>query len=144
MKLTVELLGILVVVSFSTATQAADQVAWLSVRYSNGAVKTFVQGPYTSKASCDKLNQITWDNVLTACGSCKVEQQFCIPAEQLTGPFAKGLRKEPVAIPYVVATSKGRIFLSGIPTSEALAECERLASEFRRNGYPKSVCVLPP
>lgn len=61
----------LTILSIATYANAADHISWLTVRYEDQSVKTFLQGPYASKATCDKLNQTSLDNVLTACGSCK-------------------------------------------------------------------------
>ena len=121
---------------------AADYVSWLSVRYEGTAVKTFLQGPHNSKVQCEKLNETTWDNVLTACGICKVEQKFCMSADQLGEFYAKALRKERAEFPYVISTPKGRILFSGVPTASAVAECNRLAQLFRANGYVDARCVL--
>ena len=133
----------LTILSIATYANAADHISWLTVRYEDQSVKTFLQGPYASKATCDKLNQTTWDNVLTACGYCKVEQKACMPADDLKEVYAKALRRERAAFPYVVATPKGRIIISGVPTATAIAECNRLAAEFRANGYGDARCVLP-
>lgn len=122
---------------------AAEHAAWLVVRYEDQSVKTFLQGPYRSKTSCEKLNQITWDNVLTACGSCKAEQKHCMELSQLGELYSKSLRKERAPYPYVVATPEGRIILSGVPTATAVSECNRLAHQFRSNGYANAQCVLP-
>ena len=54
------------ILSIATYANADDHISWLTVRYEDQSVKTFLQGPYASKAACDKLNQTTWDNVLTA------------------------------------------------------------------------------
>lgn len=125
------------------STDAAEYVSWLAVRYPDQAVKTFLQGPYESKARCDQLNQSTWDNVLTACGTCRAEEKFCSRADELREIYAKALRSERAAYPYVIATPKGRIIISGVTTSVAVAECQRLAESFRSNGYRDARCVLP-
>lgn len=125
------------------SARAADYVSWLAVRYPDQAVKTFLQGPYKSKARCDQLNQSTWDNVLTACGTCRAEEKFCSRADELKEGYAKALRKERAAYPYVIATPQGRIIISGVSTSVAVAECQRLAESFRSNGYSDARCVLP-
>ena len=132
-------------IAFSSQTAwASDYYSWLSVRYSaNDSVKTFLQGPYKSKSWCDKLNQTTWDNVLTACGSCKVEMKHCDRLEQLPDGYRKLLRRERAAMPYVIATPEGRIFFSGVSTAIAIDECHRLATSFRGNGYSEARCVLP-
>jgi hypothetical protein len=133
----------LTILSITTYANAAEYVSWLTARYEDQSVKTFLQGPYASKATCDKLNQTTWDNVLTACGSCKAEQKACMPANDLKEVYAKALRRERAAFPYVIATPKGRIIISGVPTAIAITECNRLAAEFRTNGYGDARCVLP-
>lgn len=122
---------------------AAEYFSWLSVRYSDRSVKTFLQGPYKTKAWCDKLNQTTWDNVLTACGTCSTEMKYCDRIEKLQGIYSKLIRRERAAMPYVVATPEGRIFFSGVPTSTAVDECHRLAASFKGNGYSDARCVLP-
>ena len=123
---------------------ASDYYSWLAVRYSeNNGVKTFLQGPYNSKSACDKLNHLTWDNVLTACRSCKVEMKHCDRLEGLPDLYRKLLRRERAVMPYVIATPKGRIFFSGIPTNIAIDECHRMAETFRSNGYSEARCVLP-
>lgn len=136
----------ILLLALATACQkvgAAEYVSWLAVRYSDQAVKTFLQGPYKSKAWCDELNQTTWDNVLTACGTCSAEAKFCIPMDELREGWAKALRKERAVYPYVIASPKGRIIISGVTTSVAVAECKRLADSFRSFGYHDSRCVLP-
>ena len=137
-------LPILLYLFVAQEAQAADHISWLAVRYQDNSVKTFLQGPYSSKAQCDKLNQSTWDNVLTACGTCKAEEKACTPASELREVFAKALRKEQAAFPYVIATPKGRIIISGVPTATAATECQRLGQQFRENGYADARCVLPP
>jgi hypothetical protein len=123
---------------------ASNYYSWLVVRYSeNNGVKTFLQGPYNSKSGCDKLNQITWDNVLTARGSCKVEMKHCDRLEGLPDLYKKLLRRERAVMPYVIATPKGRIFFSGISTNIAIEECHRMAKIFQTNGYSEARCVLP-
>lgn len=122
---------------------AADYVSWLAVRYPDQGVKTFLQGPYKSKARFDQLNQSTWANVLTACGTCRAEEKFCSRADELKEVYTKALRKERAAYPYVIATPEGRIIISGVSTSVAVAECQRLAESFRSNGYRDARCVLP-
>ena len=131
------------ILSIATYANADDHISWLTVRYEDQSVKTFLQGPYASKATCDKLNQTTWDNVLTACGSCKVEQKACMPAADLKEVYAKALRRDRAAFPYVVATPKGRIIISGVTTATAIAECNHLAAKFRANSYSDARCVLP-
>lgn len=132
------------VVILTQGAWAADYYSWLAVRYSdNKVLKTFLQGPYDSKASCDKLNQITWDNVFTACGSCTVEMKHCDRLENLSDGFRKLLRRERAAMPYAIATPKGRIFFSGMPTNTAINECHHLAASFQNNGYSEARCVVP-
>ena len=121
---------------------AADFYAWLVVRYPEKAVRTFLQAPYVSKALCERSNQATWDNVITACGNCSVEVKQCAPLDELPDLFRKTLRQEPAAFPYVVANQKARIITSGVPTSYAVEECQRLAAEFKAGGYPEARCVL--
>lgn len=121
---------------------AADFYAWLVVRYPEKAVRTFLQAPYASKARCERSNQATWDNVITACGTCSVEVKQCAPLDELPDLFRKTLRQEPAAFPYVVANQKARIITSGVPTSYAIEECHRLAGEFKAGGYPEARCVL--
>lgn len=121
----------------------AEYASWLVVRYPDGAVKTFLQGPYASRDQCDKLNQTTWSNVLNACVTCTAEEKSCSPADTLSESYAKMLRNERAAVPYVVATPKGRIIVSGVPTPVAAAECIRLRDQFRANGYSDARCVLP-
>jgi Fe-S oxidoreductase len=131
---------------FSTVSRdayAADYFSLLVVRYSDQSVKTFLQGTYDSKARCDQLNQTTWDNVLTACGSCKAEEKFCNSTNELPEMYAKALRREQAAYPYVISTLKGRIIISGVTTDEAVAECQLLAEKFRSNLYSDARCVLP-
>lgn len=133
----------LILLAACDSAGAADYVSWLAVRYPDRAVKTFLQGPYKSKARCDQLNQSTWDNVLTACETCSAEEKFCSRADELKEIYAKALRKERAAYPYVIATPEGRIIVSGVSTSAAVAECQRLAESFRSNGYRDARCVLP-
>lgn len=128
----------------STSANATEYVSWLSVRYQDGAVKTFLQGPYPSRLRCDQLNQTTWDNVLTACkDSCKVEEKSCLRADEILEVYAKAIRKERTAFPYVVATPAGRIIISGVSTSVAVAECHRLARDMKSNAYSGARCMLP-
>lgn len=134
----------LLVVMISTGANATEYVSWLMVRYKDGAVKIFLQGPYHSRPRCDQLNQITWDNVFTACRDfCKVEEKSCLRADELLEVYAKAIRKEQAAFPYVVATPAGRIIISGVSTSIAVAECHRLARDFRSNAYSDAQCILP-
>jgi hypothetical protein len=133
----------LLLLCIATQAQAAEYVSWLAVRYQDHSVKTFIQGPYGSRPQCDKLNQTTWDNVQTACGICTAEAKFCLPAPELAEVFAKALRSERAAFPYVIATPKGRIIVSGVATDAAIAECQRLGQQFRVNGYSEARCVLP-
>lgn len=134
---------LLILTTTCNSADDAEYVSWLFVRYPDKAVKTFLQGPYKSKAWCDKLNQTTWDNVLTACGTCQTEAKFCTRADELKELYAKALRKERAPYPYVIATSKGRIIISGVPTKVAVEECHRLADDFRSNGYRDARCMLP-
>jgi len=143
MKLSTLAISIVGLASFATSVWAVDYFSWLAVRYSNGSVKTFLQGPYKSKSWCDKLNQSTWDNTLTACGSCTVDQKFCDRLDNLPVMYGKLLRGDPATIPYVIATPEGRIFFSGVTTSTAHDECHRLAASFKANGYAAARCVLP-
>jgi hypothetical protein len=122
---------------------AADYFAWLNVRYPNRAVKTFLQGPYPSKARCDLHNQTTWDNVITSCGSCAAEVQQCGRMEDLPEMYRKVLRQEPAAFPYVVATRQGRIFMSGVSAAFALEECQRMEAAFKRELYAEARCIRP-
>lgn len=133
----------LIFVAICPIANATEYFSWLSVRYPDQAVKTFLQGPYDSMSRCDHLNQSTWDNVLTACGSCSAESKFCSPMDELREAYAKAIRKERAAFPYVVATPAGRIIISGVSTRTAVAECQRLEEVFRSNGYGDARCVLP-
>lgn len=127
----------------SSSAFASDYFAFLAVRYSDNSVKTFVQGPFNSKPRCDTLNQSTWDNTLTACGSCNAEQKFCVTKDDFPEIYLKTIRREKAAFPYVVATTNGRIIISGVRTSVAIEECQLLANKFRNNGYAEARCVLP-
>ena len=132
-----------IIATASSFANGTEFFSWLAVRYPDQSVKTFLQGHFASKPRCEQLNQSTWDNVLTACGSCKVDEQFCSPISNLRDGYAKALRKERAAFPYVVATPNGRIIISGVPTHNAVAECHRLADRFKENGYEDARCILP-
>lgn len=120
---------------------AADYFALLDVRYATGIKKTFIGGPYSSKAQCNKLNQVVWDNVQPTCGNCKNEMQVCSDMSVLNEPLRKVLAGEKTALTYVNATEKGKIILSAASASVIAQECEDSAKKFRLNGYKKASCV---
>lgn len=131
----------IVAASSSGHTLAADFYHMLTVRYPSGLVKTFVGGPYSPQAWCEKQAQTVWDNVITTCGSCRKELQQCGEWSSMPPYYVKTFRNEPIAVPYVTAIPKGRILFSGVGSDAALAECRHTASQFRANGFPNSACI---
>jgi hypothetical protein len=139
-------ISFILLLAFSGTCQtshAEEFVGFLEIRYPNQLVKTLLQGPYSSKKRCENLNQTTLDNALIACGSCNIENNFCISEREVPEIYSKVLRKEKSAFPYIIATPKGRIIISGIPMQSAIAECRYIAEKFRSNGYGDARCVLP-
>lgn len=134
---------IILITLYSPNVFATEYFSWLSAQYQNGAVKTFLQGPFETKSFCNELNQITWNNTYTACGNCKKTQYYCADIETLEEGYKKILQGKKSFTPYVVATKKGRIFFSGVQKSVAIAECERLAKIFKENANNNSRCVKP-
>lgn len=131
----------LLCVFFSPIAYAADYFSVLDVRYENGMKKTFLGGPYTTKAWCEKMNQNTWDHIQPACGNCAKEINMCADSSALSEPFRKVMNGEPAPVAYVKATAKGRIVLSGANKANIDKECEDTALSFRSNGYPDARCV---
>lgn len=132
--------------SVASATDAASvdgYVSELVVRYPDGVIKIFVQGPDASKESCESYARTTWENIAKVCGTCWVQERHCRTMDNIGDLYATTLRGEPANYPYVVATPKGRIIIRGTPDSVAAGECAYLAQVFRANGYPASRCVLP-
>lgn len=122
---------------------ASEYVSLIFVRYSDSTLKTFVQGPDKSKALCEKLSQVTWDNIVTVCGKCSLEKSICLRTYEIEEMYADVLQSNEAIHPYVIATPKSRIIISGIVQSAAIAECQRLAQNFRSNGYRDARCLVP-
>ena len=122
---------------------ASEYFSWLSAEYQDGAVKTFLQGPFETKSFCNELNQITWNNTYTACGNCKKTEFYCADMDTLEEGYKKLFRGEKSFAPYVIATDKARMFFSGVHKSIAIAECKRLAKVFKENLNKNARCILP-
>jgi hypothetical protein len=125
------------------AASADEYVSVLSVGYPDSIAKIFVQGPDSSKESCESYVRTTWENIVRVCGACWVEDRSCLKVEEIDDLYSATLRGERAAYPYVVATPKGRIIIRGTSENVAVGECERLAQAFRSKGYAASRCVSP-
>ena len=138
---------IFILVTLSVTCQissAQEHVGSLVVRYPGSQiVQTFLQGPYSSKSRCESLMQTTWDNHHKACGTCWVDDKSCVPAVDVPHDYSKALRKEKATYPYLIATPKGRIIISGISIKQAIEMCRQNEKNFRLNGYGDARCVLP-
>lgn len=122
---------------------ANQYFSWLSAEYQNGAVKTFLQGPFESKSFCNELNQITWNNTYTSCGNCKKTEFYCADIKTLQEGYKKILSGKESFTPYVYASKKAKIFFSGISKSVAIDECKRLANVFKENLDKNARCIQP-
>jgi hypothetical protein len=126
---------------FVHAVYAADYFSILDVQYENGIKKTFLGGPYSGKAWCEKMNKNTWDHIQPVCGNCSKEISMCSDSSALNEPFRKVMNGEPAPMIYVKATAKGRIVLSGANKVVIEKECKDMALSFQLNGYPDAQCV---